>query len=124
MTIHDNLTATRPGSTLVSGKTVQGTRVYNPSHEELGHIDDVLIDAGTGRVAYGVLQFGGFLGIGSDHHPIPFGRLRYDAGLEGYVTDLTKEQLESAPKHNDNWRTDQEWQKRSHDHYGVQPYWL
>jgi len=107
-----------------SGKTVQGTRVYSPAGDELGHIDDVKIEPGSGRVVYAVMQFGGFLGIGADYHPIPFGRLTYDAELDGYRTDLTKAQLESAPRHNDGWETDRGWQQQSHDHYGVRPYWM
>lgn len=113
-----------PVGTLISGRMVQGTRVFSPAHEELGHIDDVMIDAVTGRVAYGVLQFGGFLGIGSDYFPIPFGRLKYDGTLQGYVTDLTRNDLEGAPRHEDDWRYDREWQSRSHDYYGVMPYWI
>lgn len=109
---------------LISGRTVQGTRVFSPDGDELGHIEDVMIDAGSGRIAYGVLRFGGFLGIGSDTHPIPFGRLRYDQHLGGYVTDLTRDQLEGAPRHSDDWGSDQDWQRRAHDHYGVPPYWL
>ncbi|NEX47814.1 PRC-barrel domain containing protein [Rhodobacter sp. ETT8] len=103
---------------------MQGTRVYSPAGEELGHIDDVMIDTSSGKIVYGVLEFGGFLGIGSDHHAIPFGKLRYDTSREGYVTDLTKEQLEQAPRQHETWREDREWQRRSHEYYGVAPYWL
>ncbi len=110
-------------STLISGKSVQGAPVYSPAGDELGHIEDVRIDPVSGRIVYGVLQFGGFLGIGSDYHPIPFGRLSYDTELEGYVTDLTKEQLEKAPRHSDDWYRDREWQDRAHKHYGLDPYW-
>ncbi|MFN3938846.1 MAG: PRC-barrel domain-containing protein [Gemmobacter sp.] len=109
---------------LISASTIQGTRVYSPAGDELGHVEDVMIEAGSGRVVYGVLEFGGFLGIGADHHPIPFGKLRYDHGRQGYVTDLTREQLEGAPRHSDDWRTDRDWQTRSHDHFGIRPYWL
>lgn len=120
-----NSTSTMPnGNTLISGKTIQGTRVYSPSGDELGHIDDVMIDASSGKTVYGVLEFGGFLGIGSDHHAIPFGKLKYDAARDGYVTDLTKEQLEAAPKQDETWRSDRDWQMRSHEYYGVAPYWL
>ena len=118
-------TSTMPkGAALISGKSIQGTRVYSPAGDELGHIDDVMIDTATGRTVYGVLQFGGFLGIGSDHHAIPFAKLMYDAARDGYVTDLTKEQLEAAPKQEETWRNDRDWQKRSHEHYGVAPYWV
>jgi hypothetical protein len=50
------------------------------------------------QVAYAVLSFGGFLGMGDDHYPIPWQQLTYDTELEGYRTDLTKEKLEGAPK--------------------------
>jgi hypothetical protein len=109
---------------LISGGTIQGTRVYSPRGDELGHIEDVMIDPSSGKVVYGVLQFGGFLGMGADYHPIPFSRLQYDPRQEGYVTDLTQEQLEGAPRHDDNWRADRDWQERSHRHYGVAPYWM
>lgn len=110
---------------LISGtEDVKGTKVYSPAGDDLGHIDDVMIDPSSGKVVYGVLQFGGFLGIGSDYHPIPFGKLRYDNARGAYVTDLTKAQLEAAPAHATDWRSDRAWQKRSYDHYGVSPYWI
>ncbi len=120
-------TSTMPkdgNSALISGQIIQGTRVFNPAGEELGQIDDVMIDSASGRVVYGVLQFGGFLGIGSAFHAIPFGKLRYDATREGYVTELTKEQLENAPKQDETWLKDRDWQQRSHEYYGVAPYWI
>ncbi|NPD15800.1 PRC-barrel domain-containing protein [Xinfangfangia sp. D13-10-4-6] len=126
MTIQASVT--NPGtipsvSSLISGRTVQGTKVFSPAGDDLGHIDDIMIDAPTGKVVYGVLQFGGFLGIGSDHYPIPFGRLRYDSVQGGYVTDLTKEDLESAPPADRDWYENREWQRRNYDHYGVPYYW-
>lgn len=119
-------TSTMPtdSSTLISGKLIQGTRVYSPAGDELGHIEDVMIDTATGRTVYGVLQFGGFMGIGSEQHAIPFGKLRYDSARDGYVTDLTPEQLDQAPRQDETWRDNRDWQQRSHDYYGVQPYWL
>lgn len=110
-------------SSLISGKAVQGTKVYSPAGDDLGHIDDIMIDAATGKVVYGILQFGGFLGIGSDYHPIPFGRLNYDVNRGGYVTDLTKADLETAPPAADDWRENREWQRQSYDHYRVPYYW-
>ena len=133
--MHDDRTAEGPGpittssgtnsgeTRLISGKAAQGTKVYSPNGDDLGHIDDVIIEPVSGRVVYGVLQFGGFMGLGSDYHPIPFGRLSYDPARGGYVTEVTREQLESAPRHNGNWYEDRDWQERSHKHYGVDPYW-
>lgn len=120
----DTASTNPTGNSLISGKAIQGTRVYSPTGDELGHIDDVMIDTSSGKTVYGVLQFGGFLGMGSDHHAIPFGKLKYDTSREGYVTDLTREQLENAPQQDDSWRENRDWQQRSHEYYGVAPYWL
>jgi len=118
-------TSTLPtDSSLISGRTIQGTKVYSLTGDDLGHIDDVMIDTASGRTVYAVLEFGGFLGLGSDHHAIPFEKLKYDAARDGYVTDLTRDALENAPKQDETWRENRDWQKRSHDHYGVAPYWL
>ena len=113
-----------PTGALISGRSVQGTPVFSPAGDELGHIDDVMIEAGSGRVAYGVLQFGGFLGIGSDYFPIPFGRLTYDSVRQAYVIDLTRGDLEGAPGHAEDWRSDRDWQSRANDYYGVAPSWI
>lgn len=114
----------RRAGALISGRTIQGTPVYNPAGDHLGHIDDVVIDAASGRVVYGILQFGGFLGIGSDFYPIPFGKLTHDRERGGYVTDLTREQLDTAPRPDPDWHSDIDWQRRAYDHYGVPPYWF
>jgi hypothetical protein len=122
---YGNTTSTMPNdSTLISGSTIQGTRVYSPSGDELGQINDVMIDSKSGRVVYGVLEFGGFLGMGSDHHAIPFAKLNYDSQRDGYVTDLTREQLEGAPRQDETWRDNRDWQQRSHEYYGLAPYWM
>jgi hypothetical protein len=110
-------------SRLIAGRSAQGMKVFSPTGDELGHIDDLMIEPVSGRIAYGVLQFGGVLGIGADYHPIPFARLSYDPARGGYVTDLTREQLEGAPRHDDSWYHDRNWQEKSHRHYGVDPYW-
>ena len=64
---------------------VAGTAVYNASGEKLGSIDDLVIDKVSGQVRYAALEFGGFLGIGTDRYPIPWAKLKYDTGLAGYV---------------------------------------
>jgi hypothetical protein len=62
---------------------VQGTWVYNAAGENLGSIHDVMIDKKSGNVAYAIMSFGGFLGIGNDYHPLPWSVLRYDTALGG-----------------------------------------
>jgi sporulation protein YlmC with PRC-barrel domain len=110
-------------SALVSSDDVNGTEVYNRKGEHVGEIDHIVIDKKSGKVAYTVMSFGGFLGIGEEHHPIPWGALSYDTSQGGFVTDIDKERLEKAPKHDDNWFADRSWEERAHRHYGVDPYW-
>jgi len=117
-------TATRTPSGLVSSDNVNGTDVYGRDGAHVGHIDHLMIDKVSGNVAYAVMGFGGFLGIGEEHHPIPWQKLRYDTTKDGYVTDLTEEQVRGAPARSDRWYADREWEERTHQHYGVPTYWI
>ena len=109
---------------LIDSSRVNGTDVYGADREKIGHIDHLMIDKLSGNVAYAVMNFGGFLGIGEDHQPLPWKSLRYDMQLDGYVTDLTKDRLEGAPARADGWDRDRSYEERLHDHYGMAPYWL
>ena len=88
-----------PINSMISSARVQGTNVYNPDGDKLGTIDHLIINKFTGQVHYAVMEFGGFLGIGSDRYPIPWRRLIYDKGLGGYVIPLSTPQLEGAPRY-------------------------
>jgi hypothetical protein len=104
--------ARHEAGSLISSDRVEGTSVYDPAGNKLGSIHSVMIGKTEGKVAYAVLSFGGFLGIGADHYPVPWAQLRYDTGQDGYVTSLTKQQLEGAPKYDTRteWReTDTSW---------------
>jgi hypothetical protein len=76
-----------------------------------------MLDKGTGRVAYAVLSFGGFLGIGSKHFPLPWEMLRYDTRLGGYVVKLDRARLDRAPTIEEGW-TDR---SRAVDDYWATP---
>lgn len=82
---------------LISSRRVEGTPVYNRSEQRLGSVHSVMIDKREGKVAYAVLSFGGFLGLGEHVHPVPWEMLTYDVDLDAYVIDITREQLEQAP---------------------------
>jgi len=90
---------------LIASDKVEGTAVYGPDGDKIGRIENVMIDKLTGRVAYAVLTFGGFLGMGNDYYPLPWAMLKYDESLGGYIVNLTRDQLESAPKYreSDTW---------------------
>ena len=91
-------TETRETAGLIGSDKVEGTYVYDAKGEHIGSIERVMIEKRSGQVAYAVLQFGGFLGIGSDYYPIPWQSLEYDTSLGGYRTHLTEQQLKGAPK--------------------------
>jgi PRC-barrel domain len=106
--------------TLIAASKVEGTAVYNRQGEAIGSVYDVMIDKRSGDVAYAVMSFGGFLGIGQRYHPLPWNMLDYDERQSGYVVDLNKEMLEKAPSyaqdHEPNW-ADQTYVRRIDDYY-------
>ena len=85
---------------LIASDRVEGTSVCRPdTGKNIGTIQRLMIDKLSGKVAYAVMTFGGFLGFGERHFPIPWGALRYDPRWEAYVTDITPEQLKDSPSH-------------------------
>lgn len=97
-TPQDTSASTSP-STVISSERVEGTAVYDTAGNKLGSIDDLMIDKLSGQVCYAVLEFGGFLGIGTDRYPLPWSILKYDTNQGGYVVPLDKSQLERAPRY-------------------------
>lgn len=111
---------------LIASDRVEGTKVFGTDERQIGSIERLIIEKRSGRVSYAVMSFGGFLGIGEDHYPIPWAKLSYDERLGGYRTDLTKDQVENAPKYRDDedYEWDRENGRRLADYYGVSPYWM
>jgi hypothetical protein len=116
---------THPHS-LIASDRVEGTPVRRTNGEKIGTIERLMIDKLSGNVAYAVLSFGGFLGIGHKHLPIPWARLTYDRSLGAYHVDITDEELKRAPSFAAD--KDFDWGDRSqevdiHNFYRVPPYW-
>jgi PRC-barrel domain len=111
---------------LIESDRVKGTTVYDPRGNDIGSIKRLMIDKVSGRVAYAVMTFGGFLGIGADEHAIPWGKLTYDTNLRGYRTDITIDQLQRAPAFSrdpeHDW-SDRKREQELHDHYRTPYYW-
>jgi hypothetical protein len=84
---------------LISSSKVEGTAVYDRAGEQLGTIANFMVDKVSGQVAYAVMSFGGFLGLGERYHPLPWRALTYDTALGGYVVDIDRTKLEEAPNH-------------------------
>jgi sporulation protein YlmC with PRC-barrel domain len=86
-------------STLIASDMVEGTTVFNKAGEKIGRIKNFMVNKQSGQVEYAVMSFGGFLGVGEDHYPLPWKKLNYDPEQHGFVVDISKEKLENAPKH-------------------------
>ena len=108
-------------SDVISSDRVEGTAVYNEAGDKLGSIDDLMIDKRTGEVRYAVLEFGGFLGIGTDRYPLPWSALEYDPAKEGYVVPLDKARLKDAPRYPKDEVPEytDDYGRRVHSYYGV-----
>jgi hypothetical protein len=107
---------------LIGSDKVEGTAVYGADESKIGSIERVMIDKTSGRVSYAVLGFGGFLGLGNDHYPLPWQSLKYDTRLGGYVTGVTENQLRGAPKYGNesDWNWGDTTRTRAlDDYYGV-----
>jgi sporulation protein YlmC with PRC-barrel domain len=111
---------------LISSAKVEGMRVVNATGEKLGTVHSLMIHKRTGQVAYALLSFGGFLGIGTRVHPVPWEKLQYDIRLHAYRIALTREQLEKAPTlHLDDAErpTARSYDERMYQYYGARHYW-
>jgi hypothetical protein len=112
---------------LIGSDKVEGTNVYRSNGDKIGYIERVMIDKRAGKVAYAVMAFGGFLGLGEDYYPVPWSLLKYNERLDGYEVDITDAQLKAAPKYarNQSWDwSDRARARRVFDYYQVPPYWM
>lgn len=110
----------------VKASSIIGTNVVNPNGDNLGDIKEVVIDPRTGRVAYSVVSFGGFLGMGEKLFAIPFSSFKYNATSNDYVLDVSKERLKEAPGFDaDHWPSmaDEKWNRDVYKYYDRSPYW-
>src|SRR5207249_9128389 len=56
---------------LIGSDKVEGTAVYRSNGEKVGKIERIMLEKVSGKVAYAVMSFGGVLGLGHDHYPVP-----------------------------------------------------
>lgn len=111
---------------VMSADTLTGDKVVNRQKENLGTIEHLMIDVENGRVAYAVLSFGGFLGMGDKLFAIPWSALTIDTGEKQFVLDLDKQTLERAPGFDKaDWpdMADRAWGATVATYYGAKPYW-
>jgi hypothetical protein len=115
-------TDARETAGLIGSDKVEGTAVYGADGNKIGSIERVMIEKIGGKVSYAVLSFGGFLGIGDDHYPLPWQSLTYNTELGGYQVAITNDQLGNAPHYgrSESWDWDDRSRTRAiNEHYGV-----
>jgi sporulation protein YlmC with PRC-barrel domain len=112
-----------PDRSLISTEDVNGTTVYGPDGKEIGEVDHLMVDKISGKVAYAVISFGGFLGLSHKHYPVPWNALTYDKSLDGFRANITEKQLKDAPEFSDDSWQDHSWEERTHRHYTAPYYW-
>jgi hypothetical protein len=114
------------GKPLIESDRVEGTAVYDPRGNKIGSIERLMIDKMSGKVAYAVMSFGGFLGFGEAQHAIPWEKLNYNPSLGGFRADITEEQLRKAPsfstERDDDW-SDRTRERELHDYWRAPYYW-
>ena len=116
----------RETARLIASDKVEGTAVRRSNGDKLGTIQRVMIDKRSGKVAYAVMTFGGFLGIGDEYRALPWSVLRYNERLDAYELDVTENQLRNAPVLATDWDTGEfgrDWERDIHDYYRASPYW-
>jgi sporulation protein YlmC with PRC-barrel domain len=117
--------AGRDNPDFLSASTIKGDKVINRAGEDLGKIEELMIDLQDGRVAYAALSFGGFLGLGSKLFAIPWQALQVKLHDHAILLDIPKDILEKAEGFDkDHWPvTTREWLSTMYSYYGYQPYW-
>jgi len=123
MTDASRRTSSQP---LIASDRVEGTTVYSPDGKSIGSIRRLMIEKVGGKIAYAVMSFGGFLGLGSEEYTIPWNKLKYDTALGGYRTDVTEEQLRGSPtfyRSKDYDWSDRNRERELYDYWRAPYYW-
>jgi hypothetical protein len=131
--VRDGFADVPPGGNVTAGMhrvlaagTLAGDHVRSAGGEDLGSIEAIMLDIESGRIAYAVLSFGGFLGIGDKLFAVPWSALRIDRGEHEFILNVNRQTLENAPgfdKHHWPDMADPVFGREVHEHYGRTPYW-
>lgn len=109
----------------VAADELEDAKLRSPDGKDLGSVSELIIDPASGRVAYAVVELGGFLGIGDSDFPVPWAL--FTPSGDGYVLNVPKDKLTNAPRFDEKNRpnmNDRQWAMAIHTYYGVSPYWM
>jgi sporulation protein YlmC with PRC-barrel domain len=110
---------------VLAATTLSGDRVRNAAGEDLGTIEEIMLDTQSGRIVYAVLSFGGFLGIGNKLFAVPWSAMRLDEGEHEFILDVDRATLKNAPGFDkDDWpdMAETSFAESVHHHYGAAPW--
>src|SRR5258708_1757046 len=111
----------------LTASTLKGDKVLNYKNEDIGKVEEIMIDIHTGRVAYVVISFGGLLGVGNKLFAVPWSALQVDTDRKCFLMDANKELLKNAPGFDkNNWpdTPNGQWYHDVYKYYQQEPYWL
>jgi len=112
---------------VVSASKIVGEAVVNRQNESLGKIHELVIDAKEGRLAYAVLSFGGFMGMGTKLFALPWGAFEFANDGNKLILNVDKEKLKTAPGFDQDTKwpdfADRTWGDSIYNYYGYDPYW-
>ncbi len=114
---HTSSPSTQNHVQLIAAGRVIGTNIYDKDGEKIGTIDDIMVGRRDGHVAYAVMSFGGFLGIGEKFHPLPWDALDYDGQLGGYRVGAAGENFRDAPSYSREGLEDEHWREATDRYY-------
>lgn len=106
----------------LSSSSITGNSVRNPNGDDLGKVEDLVVNTATGEVTYAVVSFGGFLGLGDKLFAVPLQAMQVDTENHELVLNESKERLENAPGFDkDNWpaSADDKWNREVRAYYGI-----
>jgi sporulation protein YlmC with PRC-barrel domain len=115
-----------PGPDIMATSTLDGNRVMSSDGEHVGKISDIMLDVRSGRIAYAVLSEGGFLGMGTTLHAIPWNALTLDTDEKCFLVDIAAQRIKDEPGFDkDHWPSmaDVTWGSELHRYYNRNPYW-
>ncbi len=111
---------------VMSASTLIGDKVVNDAGEDIGKVEEIMLHVPSGRIAYAVLSFGGFLGIGDKLFAIPWEALKLNEDTKSFMLSIAKEKLEKAPGFDkDHWpdMADPKWSQEIYSYYGYRAVW-
>jgi len=120
------MTTSTGHTSAIRAKKIIGTNVKDRQGQKIGQVEDIVLDKQSNNIMFAVVSFGGFLGMGEKYHPLPWASLDYDENENGYVVDVTEEQLRAAPAASIDELTRDDgnvYRTRTFDYYKVEPYW-